>query len=67
MDCDRQTDFEELDRQDCLELLREECVGRVALTARALPIVLPVNFAVLDGDIQMFIDAQLRNRAKKRD
>ena len=31
MDCDRQTDFEELDRQDCLELLREECVGRVAL------------------------------------
>jgi nitroimidazol reductase NimA-like FMN-containing flavoprotein (pyridoxamine 5'-phosphate oxidase superfamily) len=51
VDCDRQTDFEELDRQDCLELLREECVGRVALTARALPIVLPVNFAVLDGDI----------------
>ncbi len=26
-------------------------MGRVALTARALPIVLPVNFAVLEGDI----------------
>ena len=51
MDCDQRTVFEELDRQDCLELLREESVGRVALTARALPIVLPVNFAVLDDDI----------------
>jgi nitroimidazol reductase NimA-like FMN-containing flavoprotein (pyridoxamine 5'-phosphate oxidase superfamily) len=31
--------------------LRDEPVGHVALTARALPIVLPVNLAVLDGDI----------------
>ncbi len=38
-------------REDCLELLEGEQVGRVALTARALPIVLPVNFALLDGDI----------------
>ncbi len=51
MECDRRTVFDELDRQDCLELLREESVGRVALTARALPVVLPVNFALLNGDI----------------
>ena len=42
---------EELGREDCLELLRDEALGHVALTARALPVVLPVNFAVLNGDI----------------
>ncbi len=51
MDCDRRHVFEDLGREDCLELLEGEQVGRVALTARALPIVLPVNFALLDGDI----------------
>lgn len=51
MDPDRRTVFEELGRQDCLELLGAESVGRVALTARALPVVLPVHFALLDGDI----------------
>ena len=51
MDCNRRPVFEDLGRDDCLELLEGEQVGRVALTARALPIVLPVNFALLDGDI----------------
>jgi nitroimidazol reductase NimA-like FMN-containing flavoprotein (pyridoxamine 5'-phosphate oxidase superfamily) len=51
VDSDRPTVFEELERQECLELVRAESVGRVALTARALPVVLPVNFALLDGDI----------------
>ncbi len=51
MDCEQRQVFEDLGRDDCLELLRDEPVGRVALTARALPIVLPVNFALLDGDI----------------
>ncbi len=51
MDCNRRPVFEDLGREDCLELLENEHVGRVALTARALPIVLPVNFALLDGDI----------------
>ena len=51
MDCDQRTVFEELDREDCLGLLQDEPVGRVALTSRALPVVLPVNFAMLDGDI----------------
>jgi hypothetical protein len=43
--------FEELGPEDCLDLLRDEPVGHVALTKRALPVVVPVNFAVLDGDI----------------
>jgi nitroimidazol reductase NimA-like FMN-containing flavoprotein (pyridoxamine 5'-phosphate oxidase superfamily) len=51
VDCNRRPVFEDLGRDDCLELLEGEQVGRVALTARALPIVLPVNFALLDGDI----------------
>lgn len=51
MEPDRGPVFEELDREDCLALLREEPVGRVALTSRALPVVLPVTFAMLDGQI----------------
>jgi nitroimidazol reductase NimA-like FMN-containing flavoprotein (pyridoxamine 5'-phosphate oxidase superfamily) len=51
VEIDRRADFEELDREDCLALLRDESVGRVALTARALPVVLPVNFALMEDDI----------------
>ena len=51
MERDRGPVFEELDPDTCLRLLSREPVGRVALTARALPVVLPVNFALLDGDI----------------
>ena len=51
MECDQGLVFEDLAREACLELVRGEQVGRVALTARALPIVLPVNFALLDGQI----------------
>jgi nitroimidazol reductase NimA-like FMN-containing flavoprotein (pyridoxamine 5'-phosphate oxidase superfamily) len=49
--CSQRPVFEDIGREDCLELLRDEPVGHVALTARALPVVLPVNFVVLDGDI----------------
>lgn len=51
VDLDELPVFEELNRLDCLKLLAAVAVGRVALTARALPVVLPVNFALLDGDI----------------
>ena len=51
VDLDKLPVFEELNRLDCLKLLAAVPVGRVALTARALPVVLPVNFALLDGDI----------------
>ncbi|MFF4487836.1 pyridoxamine 5'-phosphate oxidase family protein [Streptomyces sp. NPDC001544] len=41
--------FRELDRQECLRLLRKVPVGRIVHTRRALPAVLPVNFC-LDTD-----------------
>jgi len=34
---------------ECLRLLAESAVGRVALTSKALPVILPVNYA-MDGD-----------------
>lgn len=43
----------DLSRVQCLELLRGGTVGRVVLTHRALPVALPVNYAV-DGDSVVF-------------
>ncbi|MGD0942757.1 MAG: pyridoxamine 5'-phosphate oxidase family protein [Acidimicrobiales bacterium] len=41
----------ELSRNECLRLLATSPIGRVGLSIEALPAVLPVNFAVLDGDV----------------
>jgi uncharacterized protein len=38
-----------LDREQCLGLLRRTPVGRIGFSSGALPVILPVNFAV-DGD-----------------
>ena len=43
--------LEVLSRQQCLDLLDRSAVGRVVFTDKALPAALPVNFALLDGDI----------------
>ena len=43
--------LEELSRSECLYLLASVSVGRVGLSSRALPAVLPVNFALLDGEV----------------
>lgn len=40
-----------LDRGECLELLRSASIGRIALTDDALPVVLPVSYALLDDDV----------------
>lgn len=42
-------DLEVLERDECLRLLATQGVGRVGLSAGALPVILPVNFYV-DGD-----------------
>ena len=42
-------DLEVLGRDECLRLLASQAVGRVGLSAGALPVILPVNFH-LDGD-----------------
>jgi uncharacterized protein len=52
---------ETLDRSECLDLLATETVGRVALSANALPTVLPVRFRLL-GDHVVFRTAQVAPR-----
>ena len=41
----------ELSSEECLHLLGSVPVGRVGLSIGALPVVLPVNFSLVDGDI----------------
>ncbi len=43
----------ELPRDECMALLREHSVGRVAYTDHALPAITPVNYA-MDGDTVVF-------------
>lgn len=42
---------ERLTRQECLRLLGSVPIGRVGLSIAALPVVLPVRFALLDDDV----------------
>jgi nitroimidazol reductase NimA-like FMN-containing flavoprotein (pyridoxamine 5'-phosphate oxidase superfamily) len=50
MDLDRHG-IEILDEAECRQLLATQRVGRVGLTVEALPVILPVNFALLDGEV----------------
>jgi nitroimidazol reductase NimA-like FMN-containing flavoprotein (pyridoxamine 5'-phosphate oxidase superfamily) len=43
--------LEMLGRDECLTLLTRRSVGRVGITISALPVIFPVNFSVLDGDV----------------
>jgi len=43
--------LEVLDADECRKLLANGRVGRIALTNRALPLIVPVKFAVLGDDI----------------
>jgi nitroimidazol reductase NimA-like FMN-containing flavoprotein (pyridoxamine 5'-phosphate oxidase superfamily) len=46
--------LEELDRDECLQLLASFSVGRVAVaTPHAAPLIMPVNY-VLDGEVVIF-------------
>lgn len=48
MELDR-NGLEVLERAECLQLLGNAVIGRVAVSSGALPIILPVNF-LLDGE-----------------
>jgi hypothetical protein len=50
MDLDRNA-LEVLDRQVCLRLLGGERLGRVGVTANALPAILPVTFRLVGDDV----------------
>lgn len=43
--------FEDLTADECVELLGTMPVGRIAVTVDALPVVLPVNYTLVDGEI----------------
>jgi len=43
--------LEILDRDECLRLLATARLGRVGITSGALPVILPVNFRVVDEQI----------------
>ena len=43
--------LETLDRDECLKLLATVPVGRIGVTIGALPVVLPVNFALVGSNI----------------
>jgi nitroimidazol reductase NimA-like FMN-containing flavoprotein (pyridoxamine 5'-phosphate oxidase superfamily) len=45
--------LQDLPREECMTLLREHNLGRVAYTDHALPAITPVNY-VLDGDSIVF-------------
>jgi uncharacterized protein len=46
---DDRVELETLDRAECLKLLETAPVGRIGVSMSALPVILPVNFAVV-GD-----------------
>jgi uncharacterized protein len=60
-------DFEELNRAECLSLLRDESVGRVGVSVGTLPAIFPVNYAMDEEDIVFRtgpgtkLDAAVRN------
>ncbi|HKY13640.1 MAG TPA: pyridoxamine 5'-phosphate oxidase family protein [Microthrixaceae bacterium] len=43
--------LEVLTADECLDLLRRQSVGRIAIDTDALPVILPVNYIVLGDDI----------------
>jgi nitroimidazol reductase NimA-like FMN-containing flavoprotein (pyridoxamine 5'-phosphate oxidase superfamily) len=43
--------LELLTEPECYELIRDVRVGRVGVTVGALPVILPVNYACVEGDV----------------
>jgi nitroimidazol reductase NimA-like FMN-containing flavoprotein (pyridoxamine 5'-phosphate oxidase superfamily) len=43
--------LEVLGRDECLRLISDAPIGRVAVIAGGIPLVVPVNFALLEGDV----------------
>jgi|SRR5665213_350679 nitroimidazol reductase NimA-like FMN-containing flavoprotein (pyridoxamine 5'-phosphate oxidase superfamily) len=47
----------ELERAQCLELIRGACIARVVLSIKCIPVALPVNVSVLDEDVIFTTDS----------
>lgn len=48
---DERTGLEYIGRDECLDLLRQEHLGRIAVVVAGRPLVLPVNYVMDDGSI----------------
>jgi nitroimidazol reductase NimA-like FMN-containing flavoprotein (pyridoxamine 5'-phosphate oxidase superfamily) len=59
--------LEILTEDESRELLATAVVGRVAISVGALPVVLPVNFGVLDGDVVFATGEGLKLRSAMDD
>ncbi len=44
-------DLELLTEQECVELLARGGIGRVGVTIQGLPVILPVTYVCIDGDV----------------
>lgn len=40
-----------LSREQCLDRLRTRAIGRIAVTHQALPVIVPVNYALVGGSV----------------
>jgi uncharacterized protein len=54
---DARTGLEVLSRDECLRLLREHAVGRVAVVAGGRPLIFPVNYTVDGASVVFRTDA----------
>lgn len=51
MDAPSRTSLEKLPIEDCMALLATVSVGRIGVSIAAVPAILPVNFALLHGQV----------------
>jgi len=58
--------LEILDEDECLVLLGREPVGRIGLAASALPVVLPINFALVERTIVFASEPGLKLEAARQ-
>lgn len=59
--------LEVLDTDECVGLLASRSVGRLGVSVRALPTILPVSYAVVDGRVLVRTGAGSRLDAAARD
>jgi nitroimidazol reductase NimA-like FMN-containing flavoprotein (pyridoxamine 5'-phosphate oxidase superfamily) len=62
------TDFSliELDRAECLEFFHRAGIGRVVLSVKCIPVALPVNVCLVDGDVVFATDEGSKLNAAMR-
>jgi hypothetical protein len=57
---DPRTGLEDLDREECLRLVRASKLGRLAVLVDGMPLVFPVNFTIDGSDVVLRTDEQSR-------